>query len=524
MFWSSPWTAPWGNPDDIVDIRGVTGNGGGLRLQFEPRSGYDGFYKIYVDGTPGPVVYATNGVVAEVFAPYNEPEFAATAHTISICPQGNWPLDIFDLSFQAFNFQTGRQDRIWVKATAAPEFFVYSAAGIDAQLSAWAVTGISRFANCFTVPGRPSWGALMLTLANAAGVRTVTLSSGGTTIATGSRTGDGSITLVAANSSGVSGTVMVTYTGNLTATLVACFPDNMKFHHKTTQFTAPDFPRTAEGTVYDDGYATALTYRSARLTAGTYYIVPHQTNEMGVESAGLAGGGTTVTIHTPPEPPGVPVYASGGAAATVINFAASATASATYNIYDGGEGTLDINTVTGTHIAGTGTLSQTLPAIGGGFSGTRYVVVRAVLGGVEEGNYQVLEIEYAVGVVVLPRPPIPGYGIGYSTAARALTVPVTINTNDQLAAAATVELFIVAHGAAFNYAVPIATAAVTAAANSLINLSIAGTVAGDGQYDFGVKTKTTGGVQSSNTERFGPVRLATAAPVDPASFEAKEGM
>lgn len=523
--WGFPTTTPWGRADDVITLDGVYPIGGSVRVVFTPRTGYSGYYKIYMDGVAGPVTYATAGTETEVIAAFADPDFAPTNHIISICPQGTWPNDLFDLSSQSFGFMSGRTDRIWARITTAKEYFVYSTSGIDTQLSAWALTGVERFRNCMPVSNRPTWAALSLTIGDTAGTRTVTLSIGTVTVATGSRSGDGSITLAEANGSGISGTVTIAYTGDLSGTLIIRYPNQLKIHYKTSAFSAPDFPRTAEGTINDDGVSSNFFFRSARIAAGTYYVVPHQVNENGVESSGIAGGGTTVTVHAPPEPAGVPVYTSGNYSNTLISFAASSTTGATYNIYDSGDtGILDINTAAATHIAGTGTLTQTLAAISGTFTGIRYVVIRAVYGGVEEGSYRILEIEYASGTVVLPRPNTPMFNERCTVSGRTITVPVALDTVNAKATAATFKLFLVASGGSFNYASPDGSAAVSTAKAGSVHSSVSATVLADGYYDYMVRTQTAGGVQDDNTQRYGPVYLAAAAPLDPASFEVKEGM
>jgi hypothetical protein len=397
----------------------------------------------------------------------------------------------------------------------------YSESG---QLTGWSLAGVKRFTNCYPAEFRPTWGMLDCSLTDAGGTRTVVLSMRGLTVAQGSRVGDGAITLAEANDSGISGSVTVAYTGDAPAAKVVIrFPAKVRFHYKTSQFTAPNFPRTAEGEIFDDGYSNAFTFRSAKLAAGTYYVVSHQVDEDGNESSGLFAGGDSLAIVAPPEPPTSLAYASGDSTNTVVQWTASATSGATYNIYDSLDGLeMDLSTPNHTHIAGAGTLTQALASIGAGFAGKRYILVRAVKTGVEEGNMAILEIEYVSGARVAPRPNAPLIGRDITVSGRTLTIPVVIDITNQKAATATVKLFVYAPGGSPNYAAPDATATVGTAMGSLITTNAAKTrlvltyAAGSDMTRLcQIRSVTAGGVQSENTEVYGPFRLTTEAFPDP---------
>ena len=518
-----PLSVPLGGHEEMIKTMEIDDVGDGPRVRFEPHSGYDQYFRLVVDGVAqGAPVYGRNGVRNEVTGVFESPD---TTHMVSLCPQGDWATDTIDVSGQYIYWQAGITDRIYSEITPQLQFFSYGESG---QLTAWSLSGLKRFANCRPVAHRQLWGILECELTNSGTTRTVTLKLDGLTVASGSRTGDGSVTLTASNASGITGSVTVTYTGDVTsgANIVARWPAQIKAHHKTSIFAAPDFPRTAEGTIYDDGRQNLYLYRSARLAAGTYYVVPHTVDENGTESTGIALGGSTVVLNTPPGAPGVPVYTSGGAAATIITFDASATAGATYDCMDSNaSGILDVDTVANTRASGTGSLTHALAALTDlSFTGIRYVLMRALSGGVQEKNTNILEIEYAAGVVVLPRPPIPGVGQNVTTVGRALTVPFTIDTNEQLASAATVELFLFAVGGSPTYGTADASTAVGTAIGGIIQGTISFTAAGNVDRMWAIRTKTSGGVQSNNTETYGPVRLTTAVPDDPASFTVREGL
>ena len=523
MLWGFPWSVPWGSHEDFIapfpnrlmfaDMRD------GVRAIFDVVTGYEQYYRLVIDGVPsGPPFFGRAGQPNQMSGLY---ESADSGHAVSIAPQGGWPGEDIDVSGQQINFQAGKWDRLYAQITAVPTIFSYGDSG---QLTAWALSGIKRFSNMRPYVIWRNWAQLDITLANSGGTYTVTVALNGLTICSGSRAGNGSITLAEANSSGVSGSVTVTFSGEITSGgyVIARWPERYAVHYRIgAAWGAPDFPRTAESYLLDDGHANVFDWRSAALAAGTYQTTIHQRDEGANESAGTTT--QAIVLSLPPGAPGTPTWSSGGAAATIVAFAASATAAATYNVYDSGDtGILDVATISGTHAAGTGTLTQTLAAINLAYTGMRYVLVRALDGGVEEGSLKILTIEYAAGVVVPPRPPRPGVRQLVSVSGRTLTVITSVDHAEQLAAPATIELYVVASGGGFNYASAQSSTAVAAAQQGVSVKSLSYLAPGDGDYDFAARTVTSGGTQSNNTERYGPVRLTTAVPADP-TFAARSG-
>jgi len=508
-----PYSVSFGDHESMLKTMEVINVGGGCQVNCEAQ--YEQYYILNVDGVnQGLPLYGFADTPFQLRGVYGILP-AGSKHIVCVCPLGDYTDPLIDVSPQAIDWQSARGDRITATVLTAPAFYTYGDSG---QLSSWALTGVLRFSNCRPVPRRSTYGEIDVSLADTAGVRTVTLSLDGVTLASGSRTGDGSVTLTEQNSSGINGTVTVTYTADAAdATLIADFPAQLAIHHRTSAFTAPDFPRTAEAKLLDDGYGDRFVYHSDPLAAGTYYVVPHQVDANANESAGLFGGGSIATVFVPPAAPGTPAYVSGGAAATVISFAASATGSATYNIYDSAETEiLDVLTVSDTHIAGTGTIQHTLAAISGSFTGTRYVLVRAVFGGVEEGSLQVLTLDYVAGVVTPKQPPAPALSQPIITSGRTITVPVTIDTTRQKTAATHVRLFVFLDGASPTYGSPQASVTVGSSDEKVIAVSVPYTAGADGMYRFAIRTYSSVTLQESpNTETYGVVRLGTTAPPDP---------
>lgn len=521
MLWGMPWSGLWGSPDHMIEILEAVSLGTSIRVRFKPLSGYGQYFRLVIDGRPiGPPFYAPDSAVMEWtgYADYSQ-----TLHHVSVVPMGNNSSPEVDVSGQQDLWESGRSNRIKVTIVPAPEVFSL----LDsAQLTSWSLTGVDRFSNCRPHLRRPQWGVLDVTLTDAAGTRTVTVKVNGTTVASGSRVGDGSITLAEANDSGISGSVTVTYTGDVTsgAYVVVRFPASYPIHYRTTIFGGGDFPRTAEGEVFDYGRGgTSYTFRSGNLAGGTYYVVNHQKDDAGNESTNTDAGGATVTVATIPGAPGMPAYVSGDQSNTRISWTASATAGATYNIYDSlTTGVVDVLNVS--HSEAAGTTAKTLNTLADAtFTGTRYILVRAVSGGVEEQNVKLLKLEYLLGAVVLPRPNAPGVAGRATVSGRTLTLPVSIRTNEQAVAAATVEMYLFAVGASPNYAAASSSTAVPSGTSGTTNVSVSATAAGDGNYMVAVRTVSAAAQQSSNTETYGPFKLSTAVPTAPASSSVEAG-
>lgn len=426
-------------------------------------------------------------------------------------------------------FQDNRSNTFNITWYPVPEIFSYGDTG---QFSSWSFGSganltIKRFANCRPNPLRPTWGELDIVLTTSGGVHTLSLQLDGVELATGSRTGDGSITFAATTDIPLAGSVTLTYSADIAsgASVAVRFPASYKIHYKTTPFTAPDFPRTAEGTVVDYSLQpnNLFKYSSAALAQPTYYVVVHQVDDAGNEGTGIQGGGTVVSLATAPGAPGTPVYASGGAAATIINFTASTTVGATYNIYDSLDtGILNMTTVNHTHIAGTGTIADTLTAISGTFTGNRFIVVRSLNGGVEDGNNNALTIEYVSGVVVPPRPPTPYANGNILVSGLSVTIPYAYQNAGSFSTPTTIfcELNSASDFSGFSYT---ATQAVDTVIGNTVTGSILNTVLFSGPWWYRLKTYNAT-ADSLWSDTYGPIQLETVVPTDPSSIVVTEGV
>ncbi len=521
-----PTTCPPGDHEDFIKFFDTLDIGGGPSTRVTPGTPYSQYYRHQIDGLKqGPALYCPEEELTEFSGIF---EALTTKHVVTVCPQGDWPGEM-DVDGQAIVFTEPRADRLFVSWAANLEFESYGESG---QLTNWELTGLKRFTNCLPVELRPAEGRLEVTIAydSGTGLYTVTALRDGVEVASGTTDDPTStVTLEEVNDSGVNGTVDLNYSADVSedAYLAIRWPKSYKIHYKTSAFIAGDFSpvmRTAEATVEDDGRSNEFEYRSGPLNAATYYVVIHQVDDADNEGTSAQSGGVQVEIKAPPEPAGMPEYASGDYSSTVVEFAASSTTLATYNVYDSGEnGTVDLDTPAVTVLAGTGTLSAVLPAIGATFTGIRRVVVRAENGGIEEGSIQQLEIEYDNGVVILPRPNAPAPGKHITVSGKTITVPFSVNTLRERVSAEAIEIYLFQLPGSPAYASPDNSDPIPAANGVVKQSSISATAGSNGLWWFAIRTVSDDGVSSDNTDYYGPVFLEDTAAEDPVDIIARPG-
>jgi len=483
---------------EVVDM------GDGPRLTIKMQSGREQYVQLKVDGRiQGTPKYVDSTNKTQFLGIWESPD---TEHLVEAVPQGDFS-SARDWLAQTIKFQADKFNRLNATITANPDFLTYGASG---QFANWSITGLKRFQNCSPQAYVSNWGKLQLTMSTDGGVHTVTLKAGSMTVMEGSRTGDGEVTLAEQNSSGASGTVDLTYSGDIAsgAELIARWPIRYEIHYQEgSAWTAPDFPRTpSDDTVYDDGYSNDFPYVSAALAAGTWHVVVHSVDENENETTGIAGGGDQVVIVTVPDEPTALAYSSGDAAATVISWT-SPDAGYTYNIYESGEtGILDLITASTTHAGGSGTLTKTLAAITATWTGVRQVLVRSVVGGVEDGNGEVIEIEYVNGVVVSARPPAPALAENITLSGRTITIPATVNVIDAGGTPDVVLLYLFDPTGSPNYNQPVDAVELEKVSGALVKvsgivstqsggtaLSVSATHTGDARRKFAARCATAVG-------------------------------
>jgi hypothetical protein len=484
-------------PGDIEDVmldlgfKLLPGGGSGV-VSFRPAAGYGGrFYALYLNARRERACFVAEGQAAArgVALP---PESGPVS--IALEDLGDWADASYDPNEGALALEALCAARISLSWLAAVEICPRATASAAAQLSAWSVTGLKRFSNCAPVPGRPARAQLEARLDVAGAQRTVTLFSSGRLVASGVRAGDGAVVLSEENSSGLSGSVDVAASGGVGAgecVLEPRYPRSYEIHHSTGALV---FPRAAQQTVPDDGCSNLFRAISAELPAGAHNVAVLSVSDCGVVRGSAAS--QSVMIEAPPLPPQNPAYDSGGASATTIRWTASATPGATYNIYDSDlNGVARMDAPAATHGAGAGVLTQTLPAIG--YPGLRRVLVRAVSGGIEERNGEVLTLEYdAGGNIAGERPAAPRIRALSVSAGRVASVTAVSFAAGQVAPASA-QLFLVPEASAIDYAAPVDTQAWGDEVAGVRVAALSAVAPADGFYKVAVRSVSAAGTQDA---------------------------
>jgi hypothetical protein len=533
-------------------------------LSLTAKSGWGGaWWTVWADGA-----WLAPAVVDATSATKFPVEFRAdwTSHAVYAVCLGKWsyapPSAALDVVRNTFEASIGIAFDVQWEAPVVSEAY-----GDSGQFSNWALTGIRRHQNCAPVEGWSTRARCSVVLSSAGAVHTLYLYRNSQLVASGTRTDDGAITLAAANSSGLSGSVDLAYSADITAAAGAYvetrWPQTYYVYESTTLLA----------TVRDTGHANTYSARVNGLASGSHSL----RMKVGTDLGQTSGYGSTASASLGVRPPSPlnPAYVSGGYAATVIQFSSATPAwtaataktlrqwvvpasgpagyayectvagtthatveptwpttvgntvtdggvtwtcraAVTYRIYDS-EIDEPPNTVTvsKTASASGSTVSVTLDATTVE-AGIRRVQIRSVLSGVEDPLGTVLEIEYdAAGAVVVPAPNAPTFTIE-SLSGRTVTARYAYDGAKDSASAATVKLWLVAEGASPNWASPDTSQAVASAdVWSMRRGTIAGTAAADGFYRVAVRIADASGNLSPNTTLTDPVWIGTATPSAP---------
>jgi hypothetical protein len=425
-----------GDPDKHIKTLETVPTSSGIRFRLEAPTGLgNAYYQAYIN----------NVLSGSVWVP--EGEFSSWL-TVG-APAG----DVSFVVFRAGNladFDAGNQARYYeetantVKASWNWEYEVLGTPA-DIRLTNWVLTGISR--SQVTQAGTVTRGNILVTVE--VDGTDIDIDVGG--FASGSGTTGDTITLNEINNSGISGTVdTLPFAETSTPNLSIRWPKQMEVLRGTS---SP--PTEVVLTVPYDAEDTGTAVDSEGLEVGNYYYAFRAVSD--TDDEGDLSTPELVTVSGVPEPVTDLDYVSGGASATVVSWTASATVGATYNIYiaNPDDDFLDTETPAATAIAGA--TGATLPAITG-FPGVAQVLVRAVFGGEEEKNGDILSIEYdASGVVVNPRPNVPyitSVGVLNGTS---INIEGSYNPTDEEGVATALQLFVREPGSTYNFGVVDAT-------------------------------------------------------------------
>lgn len=153
----------------------------------------------------------------------------------------------------------------------------------EGSLASVTITGANRFTNCEPDDKYPLTRArLWYSIEAVGGDRIVRLFANGSLVASGSRTGDGLVTLSENNLSGLSGSALLTYSADVTidtAFLQLQWAKKYYFHYSTSPLS---YPRTPEMVVYDRGVTNYVAITPV-LDSGTYNYAIQAVSDEGVE-------------------------------------------------------------------------------------------------------------------------------------------------------------------------------------------------------------------------------------------------
>ena len=526
----NPTTVAPGENDELYlgfDVKD-DGTGGGAIVSCEQMaSGYANTFSILIgDDIPRQIVYLQEGQALTPTGVAYDPN--RTSHAVGIEPIGDWATSTdIDTTISQTYFEADKGAGFKVDFDACfVEVVPYENAPIGAhQTSAWSLTGFERFAVAKRVNKISTQASADLTLTNAGGTYTVTLSVNGFPIALGSRVGNGVINLTAMNSSGVSGSCTVAYTADITAATGAYVLGTWAYQYVLSAASVTT-------TVYDSGRGDRLSGLLTNLPAGNQTVTITPYSDKG--RAGTAFNAGTFNVPGAPGSPGLLSVVAGGAYNnTQIQFNASATGSATYNLYDccfdpltqtflnaGLDGPVPINLVAATHVAGSGTITWTLPNIAVGATGKRRIIITAMNGAFEDGARRHLTFEYLNGAIVGPRPNVPDFRYLMPTpvtGGRTINLEYTYNKAGELGVATALRVYLVAEGTVNAYTTPDATVNLTAVTTKggIKKGTTTVTAPADGFYSILVRAATALGDDSGNVLLTDPIQVSNVTPGNP---------
>ena len=397
-------------------------------LPIQPAIGCGNMYWAFgADETVQQILYVTEGSLLNVTVHFDP---SRKTHSVFAEPLGAWSQQAStDLTEPTIIYASQAGKSVYIQWNVAADFT--NSYGDGGQLSNWSLTGLSRFATTRPDSIRKTEAECDVTLTNSGSTRTVTVSLNSQVLCSGTRTGDGSITLSAVNSSGVSGTVAVAYTADVTS---GAYVARRYAASYLVQVIDSLSAVVASATVKDNGFGEILSTTLGPINSiGTYTISITPTSDNGI--AGSAAT-TPITFSGAPVAPGSISYVSGTISATIIQFSASATAGATYNVYDVQElgGPTFLEAVSLTHAAGSGNIQVTLNSLSAGSGGERWIAVTALNAGVESTSQKFLLTYDSSGNLVTGAPNVPSlkYQSPPVTSGRTIGMTYLYDTNGEI--------------------------------------------------------------------------------------------
>jgi len=499
MRFGSPLAAGLGSPQMTIEYINRIVVTMGFLFVFKARAGYgNAYFGIYNNDVLVQNVYVAEGAESQpvrVTGIYGSNKIA-----LCILRLGHFGDPGYQIARVARTFEADSA-RVTLAWNWKPRVVVPAVAD-GGYTSNWILSGISRV-NTSGVSGKKNWGQLFCDLSVSGGNCTVTLRQGLSAIATGTAAiggGPFSVTLAAANSSGVSGTVTISNTVATTTgvTLYFSWPKAMNVMRATS-----NPPLVVVATLTYDGLDSRIWTESADLANGTYYYNLIEVSDTGVNGTLTVPAGSPVTIAVPPGPPTNLAYASGtGAAGITLGFTASVTAGATYTAYVGAPGgQMDLNAPAATAVAGSTTIAIPAAAFTG-YPGTARVLLRATNAGVEEKNMYSLDLILSATGVYSTLPPNAAALNALSlaiTAGQTVAVRGIYSTINEPTAATGMSLFYRTPAGSYNFAAPLPNAVAGTVQKSAGSAAVVGTGTSFTSLPIGATITIPGGAPETQT-------------------------
>lgn len=438
---------------------------------------------------------------------------------ISVEECGDWADYGYDPDMGPIEYEALTAEHITFSWKPSISIIEYGNSGYS-EFSSWSLSGLKRYTNVGQDENRNTiFGWLDLELVTVSSVHTLNLYNGIQLVATGSRTGNGSITLAQANKSGITGSVSLIYGSDITKGVVKLslkWPKQYQIHYSTGTLS---FPRTPEHTVYDDGSSDYFKYTTGKLTAGVYNTSIVAVSEEDVQETTPIVEQETIIAKV--KFPYALKYYDGNSTNTRISFYAP-NAAYTYKIYRSAslnEPPDMANPITEGAAAGEHIVS--LPNYGSGISGKSYIIVRSVNGGVESYQDTSLTITFSSGVVDMGKPIEPRI-MRITKSGLDLTVVTEYNHVASNCYPAKIQLFVVPYTSSFNYSSPkdeVVTATFNEFYKSITTLNY--TVLSSGFYKVAVRALAFDMITQDINTNYKVVYLNNSAPTTASSKDVR---
>lgn len=449
-------------------------------------------------------IYRNTKKIASIYTPANTEKtfnvpapFGSQSMSIQILRAGMLNDPSYECERVPRTYEAIENKRISLQWTFTPKI-IEPEESEGAYTSNWILTGLIQGQNTGLIQGKPAQGRLTFEITIDAGSATVNLYSNTSLVASGTAVIAGapfSVSLIEQNSSGINGSVTVSDTviAMTGGVLDIRWPKEIKIKRDTVlidtiKFTGQNVVRWTE---------------AAELAADTYDYTLTPVSDTGID--GTESSVVSVTSVVAPVAPTGLAYISGNAGAGLtLGFYNSATALATYRLYMAtaiGD-TVNLNKIQATASSGVIAEANTIvtPAITG-YAGMVYIIVRAVLGGVEERNLNMLEVELdASGNVVSKRPNIPSITQSsiVISSGRELSVRGVYDTMREKAVATELHLF--TRTPTGSYSSAVATASLGASVRGLKAANVLYTFPSNGYYYIKLLAATSAGVLSQDAD------------------------